>query len=76
MLQPFKIKNMMNLKPIEIANKLIEESKINIFENTRKRNYIELRSLLCFLLRKKLNMRWIRIAKFFNDNNKPFFFYN
>lgn len=70
MLQPFKIKNMMNLKPIEIANKLIEESKIDIFKNTRKRNYIELRSLLCFLLRKKLNMRWIRIAKFFNDNNK------
>jgi len=59
-----------NLKPIEIANKIIKETGVNIFENTRKKNYIEYRSLLCYLLREKLNMRWLNIKKFFNDNNK------
>ena len=37
----------MNLKPIEIANKIIELSGINKFENTRKREYVEMRALLC-----------------------------
>lgn len=59
-----------NLKPIEIANKIIKESGVEIFENYRRKNHIEMRSLLCFLLRQKLNMRWLNIAKFFNDNNK------
>ena len=59
-----------NLKPIEIANKIIKESGVDIFENYRRKNHIEMRSLLCFLLREKLNMRWLNIAKFFNDNNK------
>lgn len=59
-----------NLKPIQISNKISKISKINIFENTRKRNYVEMRALLCYLLREKLNMRWTNIAKFFADNNK------
>tara|TARA_R110000764_G_C10937372_1_gene375728 strand:+ start:279 stop:746 length:468 start_codon:yes stop_codon:yes gene_type:complete len=59
-----------NLKPIEIANKIIQESGINVFENNRRKYSVEMRSLLCFLLREKLNMRWLNIAKFFNDNNK------
>tara|TARA_R110000744_G_scaffold90888_2_gene176425 strand:- start:710 stop:1177 length:468 start_codon:yes stop_codon:yes gene_type:complete len=59
-----------NLKPIEIANKIIQESGINVFENNRRKYNVEMRSLLCFLLREKLNMRWLNIAKFFNDNNK------
>jgi|TARA_R100001460_G_scaffold31050_2_gene61278 chromosomal replication initiation ATPase DnaA len=61
---------MKNLKPIEIANKIIKETGVNVFENTRKQKYIEFRSLVCYLLRAKLNMRWLNIAKFFNDNNK------
>jgi|TARA_R100001463_G_scaffold3730_5_gene14848 hypothetical protein len=61
---------MKNLKPQQIADKIIKESGINIFENTRKKGHTEFRSLLCHLLRKKLNMRWLYIAKFFNDNNK------
>ena len=55
----------MNLKPIEIANKIIELSGINIFENTRKREYVEMRALLCYLLREKLAMRWTNISLFF-----------
>ncbi len=60
----------MNLKPIEISNKINKISKINIFENTRRRNHDEMRSLLSYLLREKLNMRWTNIANFFADNNK------
>ncbi len=59
-----------NLKPIEIANKIIEESGINVFENNRRKYNVEMRSLVCYLLREKLNMRWLNIAKIFNDNNK------
>jgi len=59
-----------NLKPIQIANRIIKESGINIFENNRRQSQIEYRSLLCYLLREKLSMRWLYIVKFFNDNNK------
>jgi len=62
---------MRNLNPAEIAEKLIKASGINIFENTRKRDYVEVRALTCFLMREKLNMRLCSIAKFFQDNGKP-----
>ena len=55
---------MKNLKPIQIAKRIIKESGVNIFENNRRKNQIEFRSLLCYLLREKLNMRWTLIAKF------------
>ena len=61
----------MNLKPIEIADKIKELSGINIFENTRKRPVVEMRSLLCYLLREKLGMRWTNIALFFRSQGKP-----
>ncbi len=45
MFSPIKIKNMReNLKPIQIANKIIKESGVNIFENNRRKNQIEFRS--------------------------------
>lgn len=58
------------MKPIEIAEKLKEVSKINIFDNSRKQDIVDVRSLLCYLLREKLNMRWTNIARFFNENGK------
>ena len=61
----------MNLKPIEIANKINRMTKGNVFENPRKKETVELRSLLVYLLREKLGMRWTNIAKFFQNNNKP-----
>ena len=61
---------MKELKPINIANKLKDISKVNVFEETRKRDVVEIRMLLCYLLREKLNMRWINIAKFFSNNGK------
>ena len=72
MLSPTKIKNTMNtiIKPIELANKIKELTGLNVFENTRRRNVIEVRSLLCHLLRSKLGMRWTSIAYFFQENGK------
>ena len=61
---------MKDLKPIDVAKKLKEITKINVFENTRKREVIEIRMLLCYLLRQKLGMRWVNIAKFFSNNGK------
>ena len=61
----------MNLKPIQIANKIKELSGINIFENTIKRPVVEIRSLLCYLLREKLGMRWTNIALFLKSQGKP-----
>ena len=60
----------MRLKPIQIADKIKELSGINIFENTRKRPVVEMRSLLCYLLREKLGMRWTNIALFFKSQGK------
>tara|TARA_B110000114_G_scaffold96450_1_gene101624 strand:- start:609 stop:1160 length:552 start_codon:yes stop_codon:yes gene_type:complete len=62
---------MRNPTPAEIAEKLINLSGIDLFENTRKRDYVEIRALACFLMREKLNMRLCSIAKFFQDNFKP-----
>ena len=62
----------MNLTPTEIANKIKEISGLDIFKNTRKKEYIELRALLGHLLRNKLNMRWRYIAQFYIDNGKKY----
>ena len=55
----------MNPTPTQIANKIELYSGIKIFKKTRRRPVIELRSLLVFLLREKLGMRWLNIALFF-----------
>jgi len=61
---------MQTLTPEEIGNKVLELSGVNIFKNTRKRNYVEHRALLCYLLREKLLMRWTYISKFFESQGK------
>ena len=61
---------MKDLKPIDVAKKLKQITKIDVFENTRKQEVIEIRMLLCYLLRQKLGMRWTNIAKFFVNNGK------
>ena len=58
------------MKPIEIAEKLQQITKVNIFDNSRKQDIVDVRSLLCYLLREKLNMRWTNIARFFKENGK------
>ena len=59
---------MKDLKPIDVAKKLKQITKIDVFENTRKQEVIEIRMLLCYLLRQKLGMRWVNIVKFFSNN--------
>lgn len=60
---------MLNTKE-QIANEIIILSKINIFDNTRKREYVEARALLCYILRKHKNMTYREITEFFYENNK------
>jgi|TARA_R100000781_G_C4051968_1_gene117932 hypothetical protein len=55
------------MKAIDIANKITEISGINLFEKTRKRNVIEHRGLLCYILREKLKMRWQKMEKFYTS---------
>tara|TARA_R110000744_G_scaffold377350_1_gene492270 strand:- start:690 stop:1142 length:453 start_codon:yes stop_codon:yes gene_type:complete len=61
----------MNPTPTQIANKIELYSGIKIFKKTRRRPIIELRSLLVFLLREKLGMRWLNIALFFKSRGLP-----
>jgi|TARA_R110000772_G_C12957614_1_gene402997 hypothetical protein len=61
---------MKNPTPTQIANEIKGISGVNIFENTRGTQYVELRSLVCFILRDKLQMRWTYIAEFFEKNGK------
>jgi len=49
----------------EIAGKVIELSGTDIFEKTRKREVVEIRSLFFFILKDKLNMSWTQIANYF-----------
>ena len=60
----------MSLKPKQIAASIKQLSGVNLFENTRKRPVVEMRSLLCYLLRDKLKMRWTNIALFFKSQGK------
>ena len=59
------------MKPIEIANKITEISGIDLFNKSRKRNVVEHRGLLCYILRDKSKMRWEKIAKFYKAQGWP-----
>ena len=63
---------MKNPTPTEIGEEIIKASGINIYDASRKRDVIEFRSLFCYLLRNRLNMKWISIAAFLRSKGKPF----
>ena len=54
----------------KIANNLSEISKLNPFENTRRREIIEIRSALVKILREYQEMTLNQIACFFINNNR------
>tara|TARA_R100000935_G_C2736128_1_gene123988 strand:- start:98 stop:661 length:564 start_codon:yes stop_codon:yes gene_type:complete len=56
--------------PEQVAEKVITLCRLDIYNNTRKRNYVDYRALVCWLLRNKLHMRWTNIAQFFESNGK------
>ncbi len=56
----------------KIAKEIIDISGIDVFDNTRKREYIEMRSLLTFILRHHCNMKFTDIRDFYESNGKSY----
>tara|TARA_R100001509_G_scaffold148947_1_gene107089 strand:- start:172 stop:612 length:441 start_codon:yes stop_codon:yes gene_type:complete len=56
----------------KIAEDIIDISGIDVFSNTRKREYIEMRSLLTFILRHHCNMKFKEIRDFYESNGKNY----
>ena len=56
----------------KIAKHIIDISGINVFENSRKRKYIEMRSLLTFMLRHHCDMKFKDIRDFYESNGKSY----
>lgn len=62
----------MNREANKIAKDIIDISGINVFENSRKRKYIEMRSLLTFMLRHHCDMKFKDIRDFYEANGKSY----
>ncbi len=56
----------------KIAKHIIDISGIDVFKNTRKRKYIEMRSLLTFMLRHHCNMKFTDIRDFYQSKGKDY----
>jgi hypothetical protein len=56
----------------KIAKHIIDISGIDVFKNTRKRKYVEIRSLLTFMLRYHCNMTFYDIRDFYVLNGKSY----
>ena len=56
----------------KIAKYIIDISGIDVFDNTRKREHIEMRSLLTFMLRHHCNMKFKEIKDFYESNGKNY----
>ena len=56
----------------KIAKHIIDISNIDVFKNTRKREHIEMRSLLTFLLRHHCNMTFHQIKNFYESKGKSY----
>ena len=57
-------------KAIKIANRIKKITKLDVFENTRKIEIVEVRSLLAFILYKYEKMKLQQIAEFFQSQGK------
>lgn len=54
----------------KIGRKLLDLSDVNFFNNSRRRDYVELRSLLVYLLHNKAKIPWVRISEYFVSKGK------
>ena len=54
------------------ANLIKNTTGLDIFKNTRRREYVELRSLLIFILKDVENMTLFSIRDFFRSNGKDY----
>jgi len=55
-----------------IAKNIIDISGVDVFENCRKRKFVEMRSLLTFMLRHHCNMKFTDIRDFYKSNGKSY----
>lgn len=58
------------MTPFQIIHKIKEITKINPFVDSRKKEVVETRALLCYVLREKMNMRWIAIKDIFSEHGR------
>ena len=72
MLQFIKTKNKMNKEANKIAKHIIDISGVNVFDDSRERKYIEMRSLLTFILRNHCGMTFQEIKGFFISKGKKY----
>jgi len=56
----------------KIAKHIIDISGIDVFKNSRKRKYVEIRSLLTFMLRYHCDMTFYDIRDFYKSNGKSY----
>ena len=56
----------------KISKHIIDISGIDVFNNTRKREHIEMRSLLTFMLRHHCNMTFHEIKDFYKSKGKNY----
>ena len=56
----------------KIAEDIIDISGLDVFNNTRKKEYIQMRSLLTFMLRHHCNMKFTEIRDFYESNGKNY----
>ena len=56
--------------PQKVAKAVIDLTGLDIFNNTKKREYVELRALVCYMLREDLNFGFQKIADYFKSNGK------
>ena len=60
----------MNKELEKITDKIIKMSGLDVFKNTRVREYVELRSFVCYIFRNNMNITLTDIAKFFRSKGK------
>ena len=59
-----------NITPEKVAKSVIDLTRLDVFKETRVREYVETRALLSTMLHDDLGMGWSRIAEFYQDNGK------
>ena len=59
-----------NITPHKVGTEICKITGVDIFKNTRKRKYVELRALVCYTLREDLKFTLHEIAKYFNSQGK------
>jgi hypothetical protein len=63
----------MRIKEADLITEQLQElSGLNPFRHTRKREYIDVRATLAFLLRNNLNFTFNGIARYFKSKGKPY----